>query len=86
MELKRVVVTGLGAVTPIGNDVPTFWENLLKGVSGATRITYFDPTLYKSAIACEVKDFQVENYFDRKDARKFDKFVHYAVAAAQEAL
>ena len=86
MELKRVVVTGLGAVTPIGNDVPTFWDNLLKGVSGATRITYFDPTLYKSAIACEVKNFEVEKYFDRKEARKLDRFVHYAVAAAQEAI
>lgn len=86
MELKRVVVTGLGAVTPIGNDVKTYWENLLKGVSGAARITHFDPTLFKSAIACEVKNFNGEQYFDRKEIRKIDPYAQFAIAAATESV
>ena len=86
MELRRVVVTGLGAVTPIGNDVNTYWNNLLAGVSGATRITHFDPTLYKTAIACEVKDFNGEEYFDRKELRKVDPYAQFAMAAATEAV
>ena len=86
MELRRVVVTGMGAITPIGNDVKTYWNNLLAGVSGATRITHFDPTLYKSAIACEVKDFNPEDYLDRKEARKVDPYAQFAIAAAREAI
>lgn len=86
MELRRVVVTGMGAITPIGNDVKTYWNNLLAGVSGAARITHFDPTLYKSAIACEVKDFNPEDYLDRKEARKVDPYAQFAIAAAHEAI
>ena len=85
-ELRRVVVTGMGAVTPIGNDVDTYWNNLLAGVSGATLISHFDHTLFKSEIACEVKDFNAEAYFDRKEIRKVDPYAQYAMAAATEAL
>jgi len=72
MELKRVVVTGLGALTPIGNTVPEFWENLISGVSGAGPITHFDTSLFKTKFACEVKNFNATEYIDRKDARKMD--------------
>ena len=65
MELKRVVITGLGAVTPIGNDVETTWKNALEGVSGAGPITHFDASLFKTQFACEVKDFKGEDHFDR---------------------
>ncbi len=86
MELKRVVVTGLGAVTPIGNSVPEFWENLVNGVSGAGPITHFDPSLFKTQFACEVKNFDVSQYMDRKEARKMDLYTHYAIAVAKEAV
>lgn len=86
MELKRVVVTGLGAVTPLGNSVPEFWGNLVKGVSGAAPITRFDTSLFKTQFACEVKGFDPNKYFDRKEARKLDLYAQYAIAAAQEAL
>jgi len=86
MELKRVVVTGLGAVTPLGNSVPEFWDNLVKGVSGAAPITRFDTSLFKTQFACEVKGFDPNKYFDRKEARKLDLYAQYAIAAAQEAL
>lgn len=86
MELKRVVITGMGVITPVGNDVKTYWNNPLAGVSGASRITHFDPTLFKTSIACEVKDFDGEQYFDRKEIRKIDPYVQYAVAASTEAL
>jgi 3-oxoacyl-[acyl-carrier-protein] synthase II len=86
MELKRVVVTGLGAVTPLGNSVPELWDNLLKGVSGATPITRFDTTLFKTQFACEVKDFDATKYFDRKEVRKLDLYAQYAIAAAKEAI
>lgn len=86
MELKRVVVTGLGAVTPLGNSVPEFWGNLVKGVSGAAPITRFDTSSFKTQFACEVKDFDPNKYFDRKEARKLDLYAQYAIAAAQEAL
>lgn len=86
MELKRVVVTGLGAVTPLGNSVPEFWDNLVKGVSGAAPITRFDTSLFKTQFACEVKGFDPSKYFDRKEARKLDLYAQYAIAAAQEAL
>jgi 3-oxoacyl-[acyl-carrier-protein] synthase II len=86
MALKRVVVTGLGALTPIGNTVPEFWNNLLNGVSGANPITHFDTTLFKTKFACEVKNFDPEQFMDRKDARKLDPFVHFALASTDEAV
>ena len=86
MELKRVVVTGLGAVTPLGNSVPELWDNMLKGVSGAQPITHFDASLHKTKFACEVKDFDASKYFDRKELRKVDVYAQYAIAAAQEAI
>lgn len=69
MELKRVVVTGIGALTPLGNSVPEFWKNLVDGVSGSDLITHFDASKFKTQFACEVKNFQIENYLDRKEAR-----------------
>ncbi|WP_321333863.1 beta-ketoacyl-ACP synthase II [uncultured Bacteroides sp.] len=86
MELKRVVVTGLGAITPIGNNVPDFWENLVNGVSGAGPITHFDASLFKTQFACEVKDFDVTKYMDRKEARKMDLYTQFAVVVAREAV
>ncbi|NDW10803.1 beta-ketoacyl-ACP synthase II [Dysgonomonas sp. 520] len=86
MELKRVVVTGLGAVTPIGNDVKTTWENALNGVSGAGPITQFDASKFKTRFACEVKDFDISKYLDRKEARKCDRYTQLAVAASEEAI
>ena len=83
MELKRVVVTGLGALTPIGNTVPEYWNGLLEGVSGGAMITQFDASKFKSQIACEVKNFDVNTILDRKEARKYDRF---ALAVAQEAM
>ena len=86
MELKRVVVTGLGAITPIGNSVPEFWENLVNGVSGAGPITHFDASLFKTQFACEVKGFDATKYMDRKEARKMDLYTQYAIAVAKEAV
>ena len=86
MELKRVVVTGLGAITPIGNNVPEFWDNLTNGVSGAGPITHFDASLFKTQFACEVKGFDVTKYMDRKEARKMDLYTQYAIAVAKEAV
>jgi 3-oxoacyl-[acyl-carrier-protein] synthase II len=86
MELKRVVVTGLGALTPIGNTISEYWDNLVKGVSGAAPITKFDTTNFKTKFACEVKNFNPEDFMDRKEARKLDPFVHYALASADEAV
>lgn len=86
MELKRVVVTGIGALTPLGNSVPEFWKNLVAGVSGADIITHFDASKFKTQFACEVKNFQIENYLDKKEARKLDPFVHYALASTDEAV
>lgn len=86
MELKRVVVTGLGAITPLGNDVETTWKNAINGVSGAGPITHFDASLFKTQFACEVKDFNVEEYLDRRDARRMDLYCHYAMASATQAL
>ncbi|MFT6969872.1 MAG: 3-oxoacyl-[acyl-carrier-protein] synthase II [Roseivirga sp.] len=85
MQLKRVVVTGLGALTPLGNNLDTYWENLIKGVSGAGPITRFDPTKFKTRFACEVKDYDPLNYFDRKEMRKMDLFTQFALIAATEA-
>ena len=86
MELKRVVITGLGALTPIGNDVETAWENAKKGVSGAGPITHFDASLFKTKFACEVKDFNPADHFDRKKARQLDLYAMYALTAADEAI
>jgi 3-oxoacyl-[acyl-carrier-protein] synthase II len=86
MELKRVVVTGLGALTPIGNTVKDYWNGLVNGVSGAAPITYFDATLFKTQFACELKNFVAEDFFDRKEARKMDRFTQYALVAADEAI
>ncbi len=86
LPFKRVVVTGLGAVTPLGNSVPDFWNGLLNGVSGADMITAFDTTKFKTKFACELKGFNPENYFDRKEARKLDRFSQIAVASAREAV
>lgn len=86
MELKRVVVTGLGTLTPIGNNVSQFWDSLLKGVSGAGLITRFDSTNFKCKIAAEVKDFDPAVFFDRKEIRKIDLFSQYGMVAADEAI
>ncbi|MBR4186984.1 MAG: beta-ketoacyl-ACP synthase II [Bacteroidaceae bacterium] len=82
MELKRVVVTGLGAVTPLGNTAAETWQNMLAGVSGAAPITHFDASKFKSQFACEVKGFDPEQFIDRKEARKMDPYCQYALAAA----
>ena len=86
MELKRVVVTGMGAVTPLGNTAEETWQNMLKGVSGAGPITHFDASKFKTQFACEVKGFDVTQFVDRKEARKLDPYCQYAVAAAQMAV
>ena len=86
MELRRVVVTGLGALTPIGNTLSAYWEGLLSGTSGAAPITYFDPTLFKTKFACELKGFDPLDHFDRKEARKYDRFAQYGLVAVDEAL
>ena len=86
MELKRVVVTGLGALTPVGNNVAETWENLVNGVSGAGPITHFDASNFKTQFACEVKNFKVNEHLDRKEARKMDLYTQYAIVAAKEAI
>ena len=86
MELKRVVITGLGALTPIGNTVDEYWKALINGVSGAAPITHFDATKFKTRFACEVKNFDAVEFLGRKEARKMDKFTQYAMVAAQEAI
>lgn len=86
MELKRVVVTGLGAVTPIGNSVSEYWDSLLKGVSGAGPITLFDASKFKTQFACEVKNFDPLKYFEKKEVRKYDRYAQFAIAAAKESV
>ncbi|RZJ55059.1 MAG: beta-ketoacyl-[acyl-carrier-protein] synthase II, partial [Flavobacterium sp.] len=86
MELKRVVVTGLGALTPIGNNVPDFWEGLTNGVSGAAPIVGFNTEKFKTKFACEVKNFNPEDFLEKKEARKLDPFVQYALVATDEAV
>ncbi len=86
MELKRVVVTGLGAITPIGNNIRHFWKGLSKGVNGVGEITRFDSTKFKTHFACEVKGYSPEDYFDKKDARKYDLFAQFSLIAADEAI
>ena len=86
MELKRVVVTGLGALTPVGNNVAETWESLVNGVSGAGPITHFDVSNFKTKFACEVKNFKVNEHLDRKEARKMDLYTQYAIVAAKQAI
>ncbi|MEI6866023.1 beta-ketoacyl-ACP synthase II [Flavicella sp.] len=86
MELKRVVVTGLGALTPIGNNIEEYWNGLVNGVSGAGPITNFDAAKFKTRFACELKGFDVHEFINRKEARKMDKFTQYAMVAADEAI
>jgi len=86
MELKRVVVTGLGAITPIGNTVPDFWNGLLKGANGAAPITRFDASKFKTQFACEVKGYDSQNHFDRKEVRKYDLYTQYAMVVAEQAI
>jgi len=86
MELKRVVVTGLGALTPIGNNISEYWEGLKNGKSGCAPITYFDTERFKTKFACELKNFNALDHFDRKEARKLDRFAQYALVASDEAI
>ncbi|TLX75015.1 beta-ketoacyl-ACP synthase II [Labilibacter sediminis] len=86
MELKRVVVTGLGAITPLGNSVEEFWKNLVNGESGCAPITRFDNTNFKTKFACEVKNYAPNDHFDRKEARKLDMFAQFALIAAEQAV
>lgn len=86
MQLKRVVVTGLGALTPIGNNIEEYWNSLVNGVSGAAPITYFDASKFKTRFACEVKNFNATDYINRKDARKMDRFTQYAMVASDQAI
>ncbi len=84
--MKRVVVTGMGAITPIGNTLQEYWKNLKAGKSGAAPITLFDPELFKTRFACEVKGFNAQDYIDRRDARRMDRFTHFAMISAEEAM
>jgi len=86
MALRRVVVTGLGALTPIGNNIEQYWNGLINGVSGAVPISYFDASKFKTQFACEVKNFDVENFIDRKEARKMDRYTQYAMVTSTEAM
>src|SRR5687768_8910113 len=85
MELKRVVVTGMGAITPLGNNVPDYWNNLVNGISGADRITQFDPSKFRTKFACEVKGFEPTQFLDKKEARKIDKFTQFALVVSDQA-
>ncbi|MGI8582552.1 MAG: beta-ketoacyl-ACP synthase II [Chitinophagaceae bacterium] len=86
MELKRVVVTGMGAITPLGKSVQEYWDGLLNAVSGADNITQFDTSKFKTKFACEVKDFEPTNYLDKKEARKIDRFTQFALIASDQAV
>ncbi|MCT4636685.1 MAG: beta-ketoacyl-ACP synthase II [Bacteroidales bacterium] len=86
MELKRVVVTGIGAITPLGNDAKSFWENLVKGESGCDMISHFDASKFKTKFACEVKNFDSKDHFDRKEAKTLDLYAQFAIVAAKEAV
>ena len=86
MSFKRVVITGIGALTPIGNDAPTFWKNLVAGVSGAAPITHFDAERFRTRFACEIKGLDMQDYIPRQEARKMDPFTQYAVIATDEAM
>lgn len=86
MEFKRVVISGLGAITPLGNNVEEYWKNLMDGVSGSDHITLFDASKFKTRFACEVKNFDPKDHFDRKEARKLDRFAQFALVAADQAI
>ena len=86
MQNKRVVVTGLGALTPIGNGIPAYWDGLISGKSGSAPISYFDASKFKTKFACELKDYDPNDHFDRKEARKMDRFTQYAMVASDEAI
>ncbi len=86
MALKRVVVTGLGALTPIGNNIDDFWQGLINGKSGAAPITYFDTSKFKTKFACELKHFDISDFLDRKEQRRMDKFTQYAMVSTEEAI
>ncbi|WP_288955478.1 beta-ketoacyl-ACP synthase II [uncultured Polaribacter sp.] len=86
MQLKRVVVTGLGALTPIGNNIEEYWNALVNGVSGAAPVTYYDAAKFKTRFACELKNFKVTDFIDRKEARRMDRFTQYAMVASDEAI
>ena len=86
MALRRVVVTGMGALTPIGNDLGSYWNGLVSGKSGADHITYFDTSKFKTQFACELKGYDPLNHFDRKESRKLDKFAQYAIVCSDEAI
>jgi len=86
MQLKRVVITGLGALTPLGNNVASYWEGLINGVSGANLITRFDASKFKTRFACELKGFNIDEHIDRKEARRMDPYTHYALVASKEAI
>jgi len=86
MQLKRVVITGLGALTPLGNNLQDYWSGLVNGVSGANLITRFDASKFKTQFACELKNFNVEDHIDRKEARRMDPYTHYALVVAKEAI
>ncbi len=86
MQLKRVVVTGIGAITPIGNTAKAYWDSLLQGISGAVPITHFDASKFKTQFACEVKGFDPKQFFDRKEARRYDRYAQFGLVAAKEAV
>ena len=86
MQLKRVVVTGLGALTPIGNNIEEYWEGLKNGKSGSAPVTYYNTEKFKVKFACELKNFNAEDHFDRKEARKLDRFAQYALVSSDEAI
>jgi 3-oxoacyl-[acyl-carrier-protein] synthase II len=86
MQLKRVVITGLGALTPLGNNLQDYWNGLVNGVSGANLITRFDASKFKTQFACELKNFNIEDHIDRKEARRMDPYTHYALVVAKEAI
>ena len=86
MQTKRIVVTGIGTLTPIGNNLASYWENLVNGVSGADMITQFDASKFKTRFACEIKGFDPVEFMDRKEARKLDRFAQIALVASDQAV
>ena len=86
MNLKRVVVTGLGALTPIGNNISEYWDGLVNGKSGCAPTTYFDTENFNTKFACEIKNYNPTDYFERKEVRKLDKFAQYAIVSSEEAI
>lgn len=86
MKLRRVVITGLGALTPVGNNIQEYWNGLINGVSGAALITHFDASKFKTQFACEIKNFNAEDFIDRKEVRRMDKYAQYALVASEEAI